>query len=133
MDLVETFRELGSDLMDVYLSSVSNRLNEVMKLLTIFTTIFIPLTLISGIYGMNFHTDISPWNMPELRWYWGYPFALLLMALVAIGMLIYFRRRGWLGEPRMREFEMSDSHGPRVLPPPDAKPPAPPPHTPPAR
>jgi magnesium transporter len=103
MDLVETFRELGSDLMDVYLSSVSNRLNEVMKLLTIFTTIFIPLTFIAGVYGMNFDPDTSPWNMPELRWYWGYPLSLLLMAVVAVGMLIYFRRRGWLGDLRRHE------------------------------
>ncbi|HYM82052.1 MAG TPA: magnesium/cobalt transporter CorA [Candidatus Limnocylindria bacterium] len=97
MDLLETFRELGSNLMDVYLSSVSNRLNEVMKILTMFTAIFIPLSFIAGVYGMNFDVDRSPWNMPELRWYYGYPFALLIMGLVAVGLLIFFRRRGWLG------------------------------------
>jgi magnesium transporter len=103
MDLLETFRELGSNLMDVYLSSVSNRLNEVMKILTMFTAIFIPLSFIAGVYGMNFHVDRSPWNMPELRWYYGYPFAWLLMIVVAAGLLVFFRRRGWLGgDPRPR-------------------------------
>jgi len=118
MDLVETFRELGSDLMDVYLSSVSNRLNEVMKLLTIFTTIFIPLTFIAGVYGMNFDPDTSPWNMPELRWYWGYPLSLLLMAAIAVAMLIYFRRRGWLGDLRRHEHARIGALAPPNPPPP---------------
>ncbi|MBP7935945.1 MAG: magnesium/cobalt transporter CorA [Phycisphaerae bacterium] len=99
IDFVETCRELGSDLMDLYLSSVSQRMTEVMKVLTIIATLFIPLTFISSIYGMNFHTERSPWNMPELSWYLGYPFALTLMAAMAIGMLAYFRRKGWLGSP----------------------------------
>ncbi len=97
IDFVETYRELGADLTDLYLSSVSQRLNEVMKLLTVFTAVFIPLTLVAGIYGMNFNTGASPWNMPELNWVCGYPFALLLMALVASGLLFWFRRKGWLG------------------------------------
>jgi len=98
MDFVETYRELCSDLMDVYLSSVSNRTNEVMKVLTIIATIFIPPTFVAGIYGMNFDADISPWNMPELNWYYGYPFALLLMAAIAAATLIYLYRRGWLNQ-----------------------------------
>jgi magnesium transporter len=70
-------------------------MNEIMKLLTVFTAIFIPLSLIAGIYGMNFNPARSPWNMPELNWIWGYPFALGLMVATAVGMLYYFRRRGW--------------------------------------
>jgi magnesium transporter len=97
IDLLENYRDVASSLMEVYLSSVSNRLNEIMKILTIFTTIFIPLNFIAGIYGMNFHSESSPWSMPELRWYWGYPFALALMAALALGMLFYFRRKGWIG------------------------------------
>lgn len=97
IDLLENHREIASDLMDVYLSSVSNRMNEVMKVLTVITTIFIPLTFIAGIYGMNFDPDSSPWNMPELRWRWGYPACMLIMAAIAAGLLISFRRRGWLG------------------------------------
>jgi magnesium transporter len=92
--------------MEVYLSSVSNRLNEIMKVLTMFTAFFIPLSLIAGIYGMNFNTGRSPLNMPELNWYLGYPFALGLMAAMALGMLAYFRRKGWLGS-------RSGSHPPR--------------------
>ena len=90
-DLIETYRELCSDLMDVYLSSISNRLNEVMKVLTVITTICAPPTLIAGIYGMNFHTD-SPFNMPELSWTYGYFFALALMALTSTLMLILLFR-----------------------------------------
>ncbi len=97
MDLLETYRELATGLMDVYLSSVSNRMNEVMKVLTIIATIFIPLSFIAGVYGMNFNPERSPYNMPELAWRYGYPFALALMAAVAIGLLFFFRRRGWLG------------------------------------
>jgi len=97
IDLVETYRELSAGLMEFYQSSVSHRMNEIMKVLTIMATIFIPLTFIAGIYGMNFSAERSPWNMPELNWYWGYPFALLAMALVALGMVLYFRRKGWVG------------------------------------
>jgi magnesium transporter len=66
-----------------------------MKVMTVITTIFIPLSFIAGVYGMNFDRS-SPWNMPELGWWLGYPFALGLMALVALGLVIYFRRKGWL-------------------------------------
>jgi magnesium transporter len=96
IDLVETYRELSSDLTDVYLSSVSNRTNEIMRVLTVISTIFIPLTFIAGIYGMNLNPEASPWNMPELNWYWGYPAVLGVMAVLAILMLLYFRRKGWL-------------------------------------
>lgn len=96
IDLVETYRELASDLMDLYLSSISQRMNEIMKVLTIIATLFMPLTFISSIYGMNFDPDYSKWNMPELRWYLGYPFALLLMAIVGLAFLWYFRSKGWL-------------------------------------
>jgi magnesium transporter len=95
MDMVETYRELTSGLMDVYLSSVSNRMNEVMKFLTVISSIFIPLTFIAGIYGMNFNTEKSPFNMPELNWYWGYPFCLALMVAIASGLVYFFWRRGW--------------------------------------
>jgi magnesium transporter len=96
LDIVETYREMVSSLMDLYLSSVSNRMNEIMKVLTIIATIFIPLGFIAGLYGMNFDPTVSPFNMPELGWYWGYPVALLAMAAVAGGLLVFFRRRGWL-------------------------------------
>ena len=95
VDAVDTYRELTSDMRDFYLSSVSNNMNEVMKVLTIISTIFIPLSFVAGVYGMNFEST-SPWNMPELKWYYGYPFSLALMGLVAFGLLIYFRRRRWL-------------------------------------
>lgn len=98
IDLVETHREVCSDLMDLYLSSVSNRMNEVMKVLTVISTLFIPLTFIVGVYGMNFNTQISPWNMPELNWPFGYPLVLALMAIISVGQLIFFRRKGWIGQ-----------------------------------
>jgi magnesium transporter len=87
---------MTSGMLDLYLSSISNRMNEVMKVLTIIATIFIPLTFIAGIYGMNFNPEKSPLNMPELNWYWGYMTAWTMMIIVAILMLIYFRRKKWL-------------------------------------
>jgi magnesium transporter len=90
MDAVETFRDMLSGMLDIYLSSVSNRMNEVMKVLTVIATIFIPLTFIAGIYGMNFKF------MPELGQSWGYPAVLILMLTITVVMLIYFRRRKWL-------------------------------------
>ncbi|MBW4665511.1 MAG: magnesium/cobalt transporter CorA [Chroococcus sp. CMT-3BRIN-NPC107] len=95
MDMVETYRELTSGLMDVYLSAVGNRMNEVMKLLTVISSIFIPLTFVAGIYGMNFNTEKSPWNMPELNWYLGYPACLASMGAIAGGLIVFFWRRGW--------------------------------------
>ena len=96
IDTIEIYRELASGLMDVYLSAVSNKMNEVMKLLAVISTIFIPLTFIAGVYGMNFNTDASPWNMPELNWSWGYPLCLALMLAIAIALSVYFKRRGWI-------------------------------------
>ena len=95
MELVESYREMASSLLDVYLSSLSNRMNEVMKVLTIIATIFIPLSFIAGIYGMNFDTELSPWNMPELSSYFGYPVLWLIMIGIACTMLVFFKRNGW--------------------------------------
>lgn len=95
MDMVETYRELSSGLMDVYLSSVGNKMNEIMKLLTVISSIFIPLTFVAGIYGMNFNTEKSPFNMPELNWYFGYPLCWALMLTIAFGLIYFFWRRGW--------------------------------------
>ena len=90
IDNVETFRDMLSGMLDIYLSSISNRMNEIMKVLTIISTIFIPLTFIVGLYGMNFKF------MPELESPWGYPAVLLLMLGVTVFMLFYFRRKKWL-------------------------------------
>lgn len=86
-------------LMETYRSAVNLRTNEVMRVLTIFAAVFMPLGFIAGLYGMNFNTQVSPLNMPELNWYLGYPLALAVMAATAAGLLIYFRRKGWLGRP----------------------------------
>lgn len=103
IDMLENFREIASALMDIYLASVSNRMNEIMKVLTIIATIFMPLSFIAGVYGMNFSTAPdggSRWNMPELHWHFGYFFALAIMALTAGGMVFYFWRKGWIGRGR---------------------------------
>jgi magnesium transporter len=94
-ELVEVYREQCADLMNTYLSMVSNRMNEVMKVLTIIATIFIPLGFIAGLYGMNFDPEVSPWNMPELSWPFGYPLAIGVMAALAGAMLFFFWRKGW--------------------------------------
>ena len=90
IDTVETFRDMVSGMLDIYLSSISNRMNEIMKVLTIFAAIFIPLTFIAGIYGMNFEF------IPELKWKWGYFMALSIMFLLGTGMLFYFRKKKWI-------------------------------------
>jgi magnesium transporter len=90
IDTVETFRDMLSGMIDLYLSSISNRMNEIMKVLTIIGTIFIPLTFVTGLYGMNFR------YMPELESPWGYPVALGVMLLIAIMMIIYFKKKKWL-------------------------------------
>ena len=90
VDAIETYREMASGMLDIYLSSVSNRMNEVMKVLTIIATIFIPLTFIAGVYGMNFKV------MPELEWPYGYVAVWGVMIAVFISMIIYFRRKKWL-------------------------------------
>ena len=102
LDLVESYKEVTASLMDVYMSSVSNKMNQVMKVLTIISTIFIPLTFIVGLYGMNFsYTDpvtgkILPLNMPELYSPYGYVTVLLFMALTVIGLIYFFIKKGWL-------------------------------------
>ncbi len=95
MDIVETYREMASGLVDVHISSVSMKLNEVIKVLTIVATVFIPLSFIASVYGMNFDREKSPWNMPELGWYFGYPFALALMCASAAGLVWYIWKKGW--------------------------------------
>ena len=89
LETVEIQRELLAGMLDLYLSSVSNRMNEVMKVLTIIATLFIPLTFIVGVYGMNFQ------HIPELGWRWGYPLVWGLMLALAGAMLVFFRRKGW--------------------------------------
>ena len=90
IDSIETFRDMVSGMLDLYLSIISNRMNEVMKLLTLIATIFIPLTFIAGIYGMNFK------HMPELDWNWGYPAVLVLMLVIGIIMVLWFKRKRFL-------------------------------------
>ncbi|MBN2604059.1 MAG: magnesium/cobalt transporter CorA [Candidatus Thermoplasmatota archaeon] len=90
MDTIETYRDMISGMLDIYMSSVSNKMNEIMKVLTIFAAIFIPLTFIAGVYGMNF--DI----MPELHWEYGYPMAWIIILAVSLSMIFYFRKKNWL-------------------------------------
>ncbi len=99
LDILESYRELSSSLMDVYLSSMSNKMNEVMKVLTIISSIFVPLTFIAGIYGMNFE------YMPELSWKWGYFACLGIMAMIGLGSLFFFWRSGWL-----QRFDLVDNN-----------------------
>jgi magnesium transporter len=89
VDTIEILRDMLSGMVEIYMSSLSNRLNEIMKVLTMITTVFIPLSFIAGVYGMNFD------HMPELRWTFGYPVVLLGMLGLAWGMVLYFRRKGW--------------------------------------
>lgn len=95
LDVVDGYREMAASLLDLHFSSLTMRLSEVMRVLTMISTVFMPLTFIAGVYGMNFDRS-SPWNMPELGWEYGYPAVLGLMLLLAGGMLLFFRRRGWL-------------------------------------
>jgi magnesium transporter len=90
MDTVDTYRDILSGMFDIYLSSISNRLNEVMKVLTIIATLFMPLTFLAGVYGMNFE------HMPELKWQYGYFMLWGVMILIALTMLVYFRKRKWI-------------------------------------
>jgi magnesium transporter len=90
IDTVESYRDMISGMVDIYLSSISNKMNEVMKVLTIFASIFIPLTFVAGLYGMNFEF------MPELKWHWGYFTLLSVMALIGISLVFYFKRKKWL-------------------------------------
>jgi magnesium transporter len=95
-DMIDSLSELARSMHELYLSTLSHRMNDVMKLLTMIATIFIPLSFFTGLYGMNFNTEISPWNMPELNSRYGYPILLLLLATVAGLMIWLFRRRDWL-------------------------------------
>jgi magnesium transporter len=90
VEVVDTRREQLTDVAELLMAVTAQRTNDIMKVLTIVSTIFMPLTLVVGIYGMNFV------NMPELHWPWGYPLVLLAMAGMAVGMLAYFRKRGWI-------------------------------------
>lgn len=90
MDVIETSLDMLTGMLDIYLSSLNNKMNEIMKVLTIIATIFIPLTFITGIYGMNFK------HMPELSWHWGYFAVLLVMAIIGVSMLMYFKKKKWL-------------------------------------
>jgi magnesium transporter len=100
MDLVESYRDVAAGLLEMYLSSVSLKTNEIMRVLTVISSVFIPLTFVAGVYGMNFsqsseHGEFSL-NMPELHQPWGYPACLILMALIAIGQILFFKRKKWL-------------------------------------
>jgi magnesium transporter len=145
MDMVETFRELSSGLLDIYMSSVANKTNDVMKVLTVVTTIFAPLTFIAGIYGMNFEPGAGPLSMPELKHPYGYVATIAVMILIALAMLRYFASLGWLGRTTAEEADdaeaaagvrlpplplpqrMTPAHGVRVVPPPEPTPLPPPP------
>lgn len=95
IETIENYREIINGVLEVHLSNASHRMNQVIKLLTIISTIFIPLTFIVGIYGMNFNTEVSIFNMPELNWKYGYPFVMLVMLVIALGFVIFFKRKKW--------------------------------------
>ncbi len=97
LDIVETYRDIATALQEVILAATSARLNDVMKVLTLISTVFIPLSFVTGLFGMNFDRGASPWNMPELGWRFGYPMVLLLMAVMAGSMAWFFWRKGWIG------------------------------------
>ncbi len=96
VDGIEALRESSISLKEMFMAHQGHRLNDVMKVLTIISTIFIPMSFLTGLYGMNFNTEISPWNLPELNTRFGYPVLLLVLALIVMGMVIFFRRRRWI-------------------------------------
>jgi magnesium transporter len=96
LDLVDAWREMGSSLMDLHLSTIGQRTNEIMRLLTVISVLFMPMTFIAGLYGMNFDAHASSYNMPELSWRYGYPAALGMMATSALAFFLFFRRKGYL-------------------------------------
>jgi magnesium transporter len=96
IDTVDNYKEQVTNMIEIYRSSSGLKLNEIVKVLTIISTIFIPLTFIVGVYGMNFNTNVSPFNMPELNWYLGYPVVLGFMLFVAVVLLIIFRKKDWI-------------------------------------
>lgn len=95
-EMTQFYRDTASGLLNTFLAYEGHKTNDIVKTLTIISAIFIPLNFIAGIYGMNFDPDISPFNMPELEWAYGYPFALAMMLLVALLMLVRFKKRGWV-------------------------------------
>ena len=95
MDLLETYRDISADMLDIFLSSNSHKLNENMRVLTVIATIFIPPTFITGLYGMNFDRGAGPFNMPELGWPYGYIFALTMIMVMIVGMLFFFKKKQW--------------------------------------
>jgi magnesium transporter len=103
IDVIETYRELASGLTDVYLSATGNKMNEIMKVLTVISTIFIPLTFIAGIYGMNFNPEKSPFNMPELNWYWGYFLCWGIMLLITSVQVYIFWKKGWFRQNSLND------------------------------
>jgi magnesium transporter len=107
-DITEGYRDLLTSALDAYLSVQSNRMNEVVKTLTLMSTVMLPLSFIAGLYGMNFKHEKSPLNMPELEWYFGYPFALALMLAVAIGIVFFFKKKGYIGKVRDAERDLED-------------------------
>lgn len=96
LDLADSYRDMSVAVMELLLSSQNKQLNEAMRVLTMIATIFIPLSFVVGLYGMNFDTSISPWNMPELEWRYGYPMILLVLFSIGLSMVVYFKRKGWL-------------------------------------
>jgi len=111
-DIAEGYRDIVTSALDAFLSVQSNKMNEVMKTLTMISTVMLPLTFIAGIYGMNFDPDASRWNMPELRWVHGYPFALGLMLSIGLGIVWWFHRKGYMGDGR-RKKKARNGDGPR--------------------
>ena len=111
LEMIESYRELVGSLLDVYLSSVSNRMNEIMKVLTLIATIFIPLSFLTGIYGMNFDPEASSWNMPELQMRYGYPVFLGIAGGVAAFQLFMFWKRGWLSSSPAKKARVKPSDG----------------------
>lgn len=100
LDAIEACQNLSSSLIDLHLSSVTAYTNEIMKVLTLISTIFIPLSFVTGVYGMNFDREASSWNMPELGWSFGYPLVLGIMGTITVGFLIFFQRHGWFGKSK---------------------------------
>lgn len=96
LDQLEQLRDVAAGLMEVHVSLINNRMNDVMRVLTVISTIFIPLTFVVGVYGMNFDPDSSPYAMPELRWRYGYPVVMAVMGVCGVVMWLWFKRRGWL-------------------------------------
>lgn len=111
LDSLENYRDACGDLRDYYATAISNRMNEIMKVLTIISTLFMPLSFIAGVYGMNFDRSASRWNMPELGWPWGYAFSLALMGAIATVQMTFFWRRGWLGNAERRDKKPEKANG----------------------